>query len=71
MEAKYLRILIENDDAPVNTPAEIGLKFEFYGCYMSSDYTPSSTFFNFVCISKGIVLYTLFVPDFIHDNNFL
>ncbi|KAK3109020.1 hypothetical protein FSP39_021316 [Pinctada imbricata] len=42
VEAKYLRVFIDNDDAPANTAPNIGLKFEFHGCYKSSDYTPTT-----------------------------
>lgn len=41
-QARFIRVFIDRDDTVNGEPPDIGLKFEFYGCYVSSDYNTTS-----------------------------
>lgn len=41
-QARFMRVYIDKDDTINGEPPDIGLKFEFFGCYLSGEYTTTS-----------------------------
>jgi hypothetical protein len=41
-QARYIRVYIDKDDTTNGVAPDLGLKFEFYGCYFSGEYTTTS-----------------------------
>ncbi|XP_061187043.1 uncharacterized protein LOC133195201 [Saccostrea echinata] len=41
-QARYMRVYIDKDDTVNGLPPDIGLKFEFFGCYLSGEFTTTN-----------------------------